>query len=60
MDERQARVNVARNLGGAALTAGLLVAVAGRWFLDTPYVFAALLVATGLGMRIEAAILDRR
>ena len=60
MEERQARVNVARNLGGAALCAGLLVAVAGRWFLDAPYAFAGLLVITGLGMRLEAAILDRR
>ena len=64
MEAREARVNVARFVGNAALAAGVAVALAaavyGEGLPVTPYFFAALLVNIGIGLRLEAAIMYRR
>ncbi|MEV0897932.1 hypothetical protein [Actinoplanes sp. NPDC049802] len=64
MDVREARANIARILGNAALISGLAVALGAAAYYDglpvTPYFFAALLVNIGVGLRLEAAILYRR
>ncbi|MCA2216031.1 hypothetical protein [Jidongwangia harbinensis] len=63
MDDRGRRVYAARILGTIAVVVGLLVAVFGLVADDTPaegYVVAGLLVITGLGLRLEAALVDRR
>lgn len=63
MDPRGRRIGTARILGDIALAAGVLITVIGLVTDSTPakgYFFAALLVAVGLGLRLEAAVLDRR
>ncbi|BCY08140.1 hypothetical protein [Actinoplanes sp. L3-i22] len=63
MEARQARANVARFVGNGALGLGFAVALAAALFgMGTPiapYVLAGLLVITGVGLRLEGAILDR-
>ncbi|WP_436533701.1 hypothetical protein [Actinoplanes sp. HUAS TT8] len=63
MDTRERRTDTARILGTMALLLGLVIAVAGSLAASTRtggYVFAGLLVVTGIGLRLEAAITDRR
>ncbi|GIF05326.1 hypothetical protein [Actinoplanes siamensis] len=64
MDAQAARVNVARFLGNTALGAGSVVVLLGFVYGGTtafqPYAVAALLVIVGVGLRLEAAIMDRR
>jgi hypothetical protein len=58
MNARQERVNVARFLSNAALLSAL-TGVAASIIWPTLFAIAALLVLTGIGLRLEAAILDR-
>ena len=63
MDKRERRIDTARILGNIALVVGLLIAVIGLAVDSTPskgYFFAGLLVITGIGLRLEAALADRR
>ncbi|MGW4943727.1 hypothetical protein ACWEOZ_19300 [Actinoplanes sp. NPDC004185] len=63
MDARGRRIDTTRILGTVAVLAGLLISVIGLVTDSTPakgYFFAGLLVITGIGLRLEAAITDRR
>jgi len=63
MDVRGQRIDTARILGNVALVVGILIAVIGLVTDGTPakgYFFAGLLVIIGLGLRLEAAVSDRR
>lgn len=64
MEVRTARANVARFVGNAALGLGLgvvlLSAAFGAGSSFQPYAAAGLLVVIGIGLRLEAAIVDRR
>ncbi|MEU8613433.1 hypothetical protein AB0C29_36155, partial [Actinoplanes sp. NPDC048791] len=63
VDARGRRTDTTRILGTIALLVGLLISVIGLVTDGTPakgYVFAGLLVITGIGLRLEAAITDRR
>lgn len=63
MDPRGRRIDTARILGNIALVVGILITVIGLVTDSTPikgYFFAGLLVAIGLGLRIEAAVSDHR
>jgi hypothetical protein len=63
VDARSRRVDTARVLGTVALVAGLMTALltmmSGHDGLK-PYLPAAFLILIGIGLRIEAAIVDRR
>lgn len=63
MGPRGRRIDTARILGNIALVVGVLITVIGLITDSTPtkgYFFAGLLVAIGIGLRLEAAISDRR
>ncbi|WIM93005.1 hypothetical protein ACTOB_004970 [Actinoplanes oblitus] len=63
MDTRERRIDTARILGTIAVVVGLLITVVGLVTDSTPakgYFFAGMLVFTGIGLRIEAAVTDRR
>ncbi|RKF19165.1 hypothetical protein [Micromonospora globbae] len=63
VDARERRLNTARILGNIALLVGLLITMVGLATDSTPakgYVFAGMLVFIGVGLRIEAALTDRR
>jgi uncharacterized membrane protein YiaA len=63
MDAQTRRVDTARILGNIALVVGLLIASIGLATDSAPvkgYFFAGLLVVTGIGLRLEAAVIDRR
>ena len=63
MDARGKRTDATRILGTLALSVGLLITVIGLATDSTPakgYFFAGLLVITGVGLRLESAITDRR
>lgn len=63
VDARGRRIDTTRILGTVAVLAGLLISVIGLVTDSTPakgYFFAGLLVITGIGLRLEAAITDRR
>ncbi|MFI1997063.1 hypothetical protein [Actinoplanes sp. NPDC020271] len=63
MDARERRVDTARILGTIALVIGFLIAIVGLATDSTPakgYLFAGMLVTVGVGLRLEAAITDRR
>jgi hypothetical protein len=57
------RASTTRTLGNVALVAGLLVSAV-TLSADTgtaePHILAGCLVATGIGLRIEAAIIESR
>lgn len=62
MDVRGRRIDTARILGTIAVVVGLLVTIVGLLTDTTPakgFFFAGLLVLAGVGLRLEAAILDR-
>ncbi len=59
MDAQARRADTARILGSIALATGLAIAAIGLATDSTPakgFFFAALLVATGIGLRLEAAL----
>ena len=63
MDARERRADSSRIAGSAAIAVGLLITVIGLLTDSTPpkgYFVAGLLVVVGVGLRIEAAIGDRR
>ena len=63
VDARGRRTDTTRILGTIALLVGLLISVIGLVTESTPakgYFFAGLLVITGIGLRLEAALTDRR
>ncbi|MEV8504536.1 hypothetical protein AB0368_06845 [Actinoplanes sp. NPDC051475] len=63
MDARERRVDTARILGNIALLVGLLITIVGLATDSTPakgYLFAGMLVFAGIGLRLEAALTDRR
>jgi uncharacterized membrane protein YiaA len=63
MDARERRTDTARIIGNIALAVGLLITVVGLVTDSTPakgYVFAGMLVFVGIGLRLEAAVTDRR
>jgi uncharacterized membrane protein YiaA len=63
VDARGRRIDTTRILGTIAVLTGLLISVIGLVTDSTPakgYFFAGLLVITGIGLRLEAAITDRR
>lgn len=63
MDSRGRRIDTTRVLGTIAVVAGFLITAIGLATDSTPakgYFFAGLLVIVGIGMRLEAAIADRR
>ncbi|MGK5739941.1 hypothetical protein [Micromonospora sp. URMC 103] len=62
MDPRAARIDTLRILGTVAVLAGLatsLLTAAADTSRAEPYLVAALLVLTGVGLRIEAAVRER-
>ncbi|GGN06219.1 hypothetical protein KZ829_08635 [Actinoplanes hulinensis] len=63
MDARGARAHVARMVGNTTMFVGLLIALLEAWVgigpSIGPWVFAGLFVIIGVGLRLEAAILDR-
>ena len=63
VDARERRTDTARILGNIALVVGLLIAVVGLVTDNTPakaYFLAGLLGIIGIGLRLEAALTDRR
>ncbi|MBB2947351.1 putative membrane protein YiaA [Actinoplanes lutulentus] len=63
VDARGRRIDTARILGSIALGVGILVAVIGLVVDSVPaegYFFAGMLVFAGIGLRLEAAVGDRR
>jgi uncharacterized membrane protein YiaA len=63
VDARGRRTDTTRILGTIALLVGLLISIIGLATDSTPakgYVFAGLLVITGIGLRLEAALTGRR
>ena len=63
MDAWRQRTGTTRIIGNIALVVGLLITVVGLVTDSTPakgYVFAGMLVFTGIGLRLEAAVTDRR
>jgi uncharacterized membrane protein YiaA len=63
VDARGRRTDTTRILGTIAVVVGLLISVIGLVTDSTPakgYFFAGLLVLTGIGLRLEAALTDRR
>ena len=63
MDARGRRVDTARILGNMTLVTGLLITGIGLTVDNTPakgFFFAGLLVMTGIGLRLEAALQDGR
>jgi hypothetical protein len=63
VDARGRRTDTTRILGTSAVGVGLLISIIGLMTDSTPakgYFFAGLLVILGMGLRLEAAITDRR
>jgi uncharacterized membrane protein YiaA len=63
VDAQERRTYAARILGNIVLVVGLLISAAGLIADGMPakgYFFAGLLVLIGLGLRLEAALGDRR
>lgn len=63
MDAQARQADTAKILGSIALATGLAIAAIGLATDSTPakgFFFAALLVATGIGLRLEAALTMRR
>jgi uncharacterized membrane protein YiaA len=63
VDAQGRRTDTTRILGNIALVVGLLISVVGLVTDSTPakgYFFAGLLVIIGIGLRLEAALTDRR
>ncbi len=63
MDARAKRIDTFRILGTIVVAAGLLITIVGLTTDDLPaaaYVLAGMLVVIGSGLRIEAAVTDRR
>lgn len=63
MDARGRQIDTARILGNISLVVGLLITVVGLMTDSTPakgYFFAGMLVFAGIGLRLEAAVADRR
>jgi uncharacterized membrane protein YiaA len=63
VDARGRRTDTTRILGTIAVVVGLLISVIGLATDGTPakgYFFAGLLVIIGTGLRLEAALTDRR
>jgi uncharacterized membrane protein YiaA len=63
VDAQGRQTDTARILGNIALVVGLLISVVGLVTDSTPtkgYFFAGLLVIIGIGLRLEAALTDRR
>jgi uncharacterized membrane protein YiaA len=63
VDAQARRIDTTRILGDIALIVGLLISVVGLVTDSTPakgYFFAGLLVIIGVGLRLEAALTDRR
>jgi uncharacterized membrane protein YiaA len=63
MDARARRTDPTKIIGNMALVVGLLITVVGLVTGSTPakgYFFAGMLVFTGVGLRLEAAVTDRR
>ncbi|MEU8253260.1 hypothetical protein AB0C06_03190 [Micromonospora inaquosa] len=63
MDLQAQRVGTVRAFGTVSLVAGFmtaLVTMASDYGRLEPHILAAFLVLTGLGLRVEAAIADRK
>jgi uncharacterized membrane protein YiaA len=63
VDARERRIDTTRIMGTIAVVVGLLITVIGLATDSTPakgYFFAGLLVIIGMGLRLEAALTDRR
>lgn len=63
MDARGRKADTGRILGNIAMVVGLLITFVGLATDSTPakgYFFAGLLVLVGIGLRLEAAVTDRR
>jgi uncharacterized membrane protein YiaA len=63
VDARERKVDTTRILGNIALLVGLSMTMVGLATDSTPakgYVFAGMLVFIGVGLRLEAALTDRR
>jgi hypothetical protein len=59
VDKKERRIDTTRIAGTMAIAVGMLITLIGLATDSTPakgYVFAALLVLTGVGLRLEAAI----
>ena len=62
LDTRASRAATVRVMGNIALAAGLLIAGIGLLSDAEPsegHLLAGMLVATGIGLRLEAAVADR-
>ncbi|WCN81621.1 hypothetical protein [Micromonospora sp. LH3U1] len=63
MDIRARRVDTVRAFGTVSLVAGFmttLLTMASGYSGLKPHILAAFLILTGIGLRIEAAIVDRK
>lgn len=63
VDARERRLDTTRILGNIAVLVGLLITLVGLATDSTPargYLFAGMLVFIGVGLRLEAALTDRR